>query len=451
MTAGQDQFARRGVRLSVCYCPTGVIGMSQQTSSPADSRSAQVHPDGDKDLAVEPAPTADSPKVEDKVPDVVRVACRWTAATGRPTAFYLLAEGNPAEDRPDVPITKKTVAQLASAVGDDQFDDLDLVIQSSGGDIHAAYQIVTLLRGRMSGHGELVACVLGKAQSSATLLCLGADRILLGESGALGPLDAQIRIGVTDVGTPDYASALHLLKGLNRLQRFSLETFDETAACLYEHNVNRSEDILRYSIEFSRAITAPLYERIESQNIGYWDQMLLTGEAYGCRLLKRGKLLTNDAELNRAEHIRQVLHHLVFDYPSHETVIDRDELVNELDLRAELIEPRLRSFARDFETCTSETLIALVYPPQAKAPFEATSGMSIADWKALDTNGGAREVSWANGEGRLLLRVGLYRQRIIPRNPWRESGKQARQGGPAAQYAVSHGQPRGEEQLGLRS
>lgn len=424
--------------------------MSQQTSSPADGSPAEAHPDGGKDLVVEPVPTTDSPQVEKKIPDVVRVACRWAAAIGRPTAFYLLAEGDPAEDRPDVPITKKTVAQLASAVGDDRFDDLDLVIQSSGGDIHAAYQMMSLLRGRMTGQGELVACVPGKAQSSATLLCLGADRILLGESGALGPLDAQIRIGVTEIGTPDYASALHLLKGLNRLQLFSLETFDEAAACLYEHNVSRNEDILKYSIEFSRAITAPLYERIESQNIGYWDQMLLTGEAYGCRLLKRGKLLRDDDELNTAEHIRQVAHHLVFDYPSHETVIDRDELVNELDLRADLIEPRLRPFAREFETCTSETLIALVYPPQTRAPFETSGKMSIADWKALDTDGGAREVSWSNGDGRFLLRVGLYRERIVPGNPWRESARQAGQGGPAAQYAVSHGQPRGEEHVDLR-
>src|SRR5215470_16827262 len=423
--------------------------MTQQASSPPGGGPLLAHPDGESGQLAERAPTEEIPPAN-KIPDVVRVACRWAGARRRPTAFYLLAEGDPAEDRPDVPITRKTVTQLAMALGNDQFDDLDLVIQSSGGDIHAAYQMMTLLRGRMSGEGELVACVPGRAQSSATLLCLGADKIMLGESGALGPLDAQIRIGVTDVGTPDYASALHLLKGLNRLQRFSLETFDEAAACLYEHNVSRNEDILRYSIDFSRAVTAPLFERIESQNIGYWDQMLLTGEAYGCRLLKRSKLLKDDAELNRAEHIRQVIHHLVFDYPSHETVIDRDELVNELDLSAELIEPRLRPFAREFETCTSETLIALVYPPQTQGPFETTNRMSIAEWKALDTDSGAREVSWSNDDGQFLLRIGLYRQQIVPGNPWRESARQAGQGGPAAQYAVSHGQPRGEEHLDLR-
>ncbi len=419
-----------------------MIGMSQQASSPPGTGPALAHADGESYQVAKLAPTKETPP-GNKIPDVVKVACRWAGARGRPTAFYLLAEGDPAEDRPDVPITTKTVAQVAMALGNDQFDDLDLVIQSSGGDIHAAYQVMTLLRGRMRGDGELVACVPGRAQSSATLLCLGADKILLGESGALGPLDAQIRIGVTDVGTPDYASALHLLKGLNRLQRFSLETFDEAAACLYEHNVSRNEDVLRYSIEFSRAVTAPLFERIESQNIGYWDQMLLTGESYGSRLLKRGKLLKDDAELNRAEHIRQVLHRLVFEYPSHETVIDCNELVDALDLRAELTEPGLRPFARDFATCTSETLIALVYPPGVETPFEATNEMSIADWKSLDTDLGAQEVSWPDDQGRFSMRVGLYRQKIVPRNPWRDSGRKHAQGGPAAQYAINEGQPRG--------
>jgi hypothetical protein len=415
--------------------------MSQEASSPLGERPVQAHPDGDKNQVVEPASAEVSPSAENKIPDVVRVACRFAGARGRPAAVYLLAEGNLAEDGHDVPITKKTVTQLANALGDDKFDDLDLIIQSSGGDIHAAYQMMTLLRKRMSGLGELVACVPGKAQSSATLLCLGADKILLGELGALGPLDAQIRIGVTDAGTPDYTSALHLLKGLNRLQKFSLETFDEAAVCLYDHNVSRNEDILKYSIEFSRAITAPLFERIESQNIGYWDQMLLTGEAYGRRLLKRGKLIKDDAELNPADRIAQVVHRLVFEYPSHETVIDCDELVNALDLKAELMEPRLRPFVREFATCNSETLIALVYPPDTKAPIKTTEETSIIDWKSLDTDRGAQEVSWSNGEGRFSMRAGLYRQKIVSRNPWRESARRTAQGGSAAQYAVNEGQP----------
>jgi hypothetical protein len=414
--------------------------MSQQVSNPMSEHPVPAHPDGGNGLRVEPATAKGSPPAEDKVPDIVRVACCWAAARGRPAAIYLLAEANLAENRPDVPLTKKTVTQMANALGDDQFDDLDLVIQSSGGDIHAAYQMMSLLRGRMSGQGELVACVPGKAQSSATLLCLGSDKILLGELGALGPLDAQIRVGVTDAGTPDYASALHLLKGLNRLRQFSLETFDEAAVSLYDHNVSRTEDILKYGIEFSRVVTAPLFERIDSQNIGYWDQMLLTGEAYGQRLLEGGHLIRDVPELSRTEHIAKVVHRLVFDYPSHDTVIDRNELYGKLDLNTELIEPRLWPFARQFSACNSETLIALVYPLSAKAPVSTVDSMSMADWKKLDTKRGAREISWANGEGRFLVRVGLYRQKILARNPWGQSARRPTREGSATQYTVNQGQ-----------
>lgn len=410
--------------------------MPEHESIPAGEGVVLTHPDGDLNRGAKPVPEAEIRPKENKLPAIVHVACQWAAARGRPTAVYLLAEGNLAEDRHDVPITRQTVIQMANALGDDRFDKLDLLIQSSGGDIHAAYQMMSLLRGRMSDSGELVACVPSKAQSSATLLCLGTDRILLGELGALGPLDAQIRSGVTDVGTPDYISALHLLKGLSRLQRFSLETFDEAAACLYGHNVSRSEDILKYGIEFSRAITAPLFERIESQSIGSWDQMLLTGEEYGKRLMERGKLVEDTADLDRTEYIAQVVHKLVFDYPSHETVIDCEVLAGRLHLRAELMELGLRSVARQFPACNSETLIALVYPPGTESPIRTTEGMSIADWKSLDISDGAREVAWSNGEGQFSMRVGLYRQKVVSRNPWGKSGRRTGPGEPETEYAA---------------
>ena len=389
----------------------------------------------DAGSAREPDLTA-APDELKTVPDIVRVACQFAGARGRPAAIYLLAEGDPAGDRRDVPITKRTVGQLAGALGDDRFRDLDVVIHSSGGDIHAAYQMMSLLRGRMTGNGELVACVPQKAYSSATLLCLGTDRILLGELGSLGPLDAQIRVGVTDVGTPDYTSALHLLKGLNRLRQFSLDTFNEVAARLYDRRVLRNEDLLKYGIEFTRAITAPLFERIESHKIGYWDQMLQTGELYGCRLLQRGNLVKDAGDLDRHEHIRQILHRLVYDYPSHESVIDRDELAHRLDLRAELFPKELEPIAGDFPSWASETLVMLVYPPGMETPFTtAPPELTLEEWRSLSLDSDTREASWSSDEGLFSMRVGLYRPKLpAARNPWRDPEAPSASAGPATQF-----------------
>lgn len=407
--------------------------MAKQTSTLRYEPSVQGYVNGARKPNGKPRSAA-----EKKVPDIVEVACRFAAARRRPAAIYLLAEGDLSEDRPDMPITRRTVDQLANALQDDRFRDLDLVIQSSGGDIHAAYQMMLLLRGRMTRKGGLVACVPGKAQSSATLLCLGADKILLGELGTLSPLDAQIRSGVTDIGTPDYTSALHLLKGLNRLQQFSLDAFEETAARLYDHHVCRGDDLLKYSIAFTQAIMSPLFERIESHRVGYWDQMLQTGEYYGCELLNRGSLIKNVRGLDREEHIRRVLHRLVYYYRSHESVIDCDELARELDLRAKLMPIELRPIVRDFASCASETLIMVVYPPGLETPFETVlPEMTLAEWKSLSgrSDAGARATSWASDAGVFSMRVGLYRPKIMPgRNPWRESVRRITDSGPAAQY-----------------
>ncbi|MDQ4132646.1 MAG: hypothetical protein M3179_05430 [Actinomycetota bacterium] len=388
------------------------------------------------------AATEKTAAADKQVPEVVKAACRFSAARGRPAAVYLLGEGSAAQGTPDTPITKRTVIQLAASLDDNfAFDDLDVVIQSSGGDIHAAYQMMSLLRGRMSGAGELVACVPRKAQSSATLLCLGCDRIALDELGALGPLDAQIRVGLTDVGTPDYSSALHLLKGLSRLQEFSLDTLNQAAALLYDKRVRRNDDILKYGIEFSRGITAPLFERIESHKIGYWDQMLKTGESYGRRLLRRGKLLDEAPDQDRELQIERVIRQLVNDYPSHEYVIDVKEL-SELSLKADHLRGPARSAAREFARSSSETLIMVVYPPGSRRPesMDQAAETTVREWNGFggDT---AHDVAWTDDHAdRFVMRVGLYGRPITSsRNPWRHPVTTG--DGPATQYFAGDDDP----------
>lgn len=372
------------------------------------------------------------------VPAVVTAACEFARARGRPAMFYLLGEGDDQEHRPDVPITKRTVEQLASALDDDgPFQDLDLVIQSSGGDIHAAYQIMTLLRAHMRSDGNVVACVPRRAASAAMLLCLGADQIMLGETGTLSPLDAQIKMGVTSAGTPAYTSALYLLKGLDRLREFSLETFTKFAERLYAENPERSEEILLdSSISFTRAIMAPLLTRIDSPNLGYWDQMLATGEVYARLLLGGSGLVDAPNDDEKTKRVAQVVHDLVNKYPSHTMVIDSHQ-ARELGLRADILDDDLGGIARNFSACSSETLIMIVYPPNAnlKAPFDDAREISLEEWPEVGQDSRARKVIWTCEGQRFTMRVGLYRAKIRPANPWRDWPSQARHDGPSSAWS----------------
>jgi len=68
-----------------------------------------------------------------------------------------------------------------------------LMISSPGGDGLAAERIANVCR-CYSGTGKYLAIVVGKAKSAATMVCLGAEKILMGPSAELGTIDPQVVI-----------------------------------------------------------------------------------------------------------------------------------------------------------------------------------------------------------------------------------------------------------------
>lgn len=272
---------------------------------------------------------------------VLETAFRFASTRGRPAAFFFLAENEP--------IGTRTVRALGKSIGDRTFDELDLVIQSSGGDIHAAYQLISFLRQRA---GKLHACVPLFARSAATLLCVGADTIALDEMAAVGPLDAQIYQGITDGGRPDYKSALNQFKSLERLRGFSLESLRAASEVLWDREVRRTEDILKYGMEFVRVTSEPLLGKIESHKLGDYGQALAIGEEYGRRLLRR---LPGLSDARREEVVRRLVH----GYPSHEYVIDCQELA-ELGFTARLFEDKESVAARELANLDSPRLVGLI-------------------------------------------------------------------------------------------
>ena len=110
-------------------------------------REAKAPPQGE----VVVARTDEQRSRENQVPDIAAAACCFAAARQRPAAVYLLGEGSAVDGIADTPITTRSASRLAAALGDARgFEQLDLVVHFSGGDIHAAYQMMTLLRGRMT-------------------------------------------------------------------------------------------------------------------------------------------------------------------------------------------------------------------------------------------------------------------------------------------------------------
>jgi len=91
---------------------------------------------------------------------------------------------------------------------------LVLMVSSPGGDGLAAERIVNACRA-YSGTGDYWALVPGKAKSAATIICMGASKILMSQASELGPVDPQI-IKKED-GILKAFSAHNLVTGYDRL------------------------------------------------------------------------------------------------------------------------------------------------------------------------------------------------------------------------------------------
>jgi ClpP class serine protease len=67
--------------------------------------------------------------------------------------------------------------------------DVDLLLQSPGGDIEAAEKIVYMCR-EIAGQFRVI--VPEYAKSAATLIALASDEVIMGLASELGPIDAQL-------------------------------------------------------------------------------------------------------------------------------------------------------------------------------------------------------------------------------------------------------------------
>lgn len=223
-------------------------------------------------------------------------------ARGRPAVFLVL---------PNQSIELTHAMQLRTLLADRQFEELDVVIHSGGGDIHAAYLIAELLRSHTTG--TLTACVPLYAKSAATLICIAADSIVLDEIAQLGPLDTQI-LREEKGGKREFQSALNPFKTLAELKRIALDTLDDAVKLIGPRSGLVVGESLEHAIHFVQVTVGSLFNPNSADKLGDSSRALSIGIEYGYRLLSRlGKQTA-------------IVDKLVYGYPSHDYVIDHHEL-----------------------------------------------------------------------------------------------------------------------------
>lgn len=213
-----------------------------------------------------------------------------------------------------VEVSSPSVLKIEQILREKKFKELDVLLQTNGGDIHAAYNIVKLLRKSASTVNIIVPWF---AKSAGTLISLCGDKIIMSDISELGPLDTQI--AESRRGDVEYRSALNGFKALEQVQAHALENIDLATKMILQNSGLKMSEAIDLAIKFSGETSACLYNQLDPMDIGEYKRALEIAERYGHIILLRYMKWSK-------EKAHSVSMSLIYDYPSHDSIIDKEEL-----------------------------------------------------------------------------------------------------------------------------
>lgn len=209
-----------------------------------------------------------------------------------------------------------------------------MVLSTYGGDPNAGYRIA---RAAIHHYGTKNFRILIPTfcKSAGTLICIGADSLVMADQAELGPLDVQLR---KQDELFQQSSGLDILRGVTYLQDEALQSFKA-----YLMDINGGSGLsTKVASEISSKLVIGLYEPLFAQvdpvKLGEMNAALQIARHYGERLNEKSSSMKGDS-----------LNTLIMGYPTHGFVIDRSEartLFKQVDKPNEL-EEVLCKFVRD--------------------------------------------------------------------------------------------------------
>lgn len=201
------------------------------------------------------------------------------------------------------------VSDVLEAIGSQRKRNAGLFLNTYGGDPHAAYRIARAL-----GHhyDQLTLYVFGPCKSAGTLLAIGFNCIVIGNRGELGPMDIQL---ANREEILEYNSALDMIQAMSWLQKHAKSAFKDFLGDMRHKERLNTKFASETARQLTQGLFSGLYAHMDPVRLGYVQRAMLITEAYGLRLHDRSKILQS----------ADALHTLVYDYPTHDFVIDRSE------------------------------------------------------------------------------------------------------------------------------
>jgi hypothetical protein len=187
---------------------------------------------------------------------------------------------------------------------------IEILLHSSGGHPQYAYAVMKFFPRRFREVNVLVPI---RAKSAATLMCLGANKVFMGELAELGPIDIQIDDPV-EQGAKSF-SPLDEFKSIEFMREQAIEWMHYYAVVMHKEYGISIKEGLKDSVPLVTNLLRPLFEQIEPLEMGGNRRALSIAEEYATRMLA----------LTGNKGAKDIVHRLVWEYPSHDFWMDIEE------------------------------------------------------------------------------------------------------------------------------
>lgn len=197
---------------------------------------------------------------------------------------------------------------------------LVIFLDTSGGNIYSSVKILDVLRTKYS---EIVIAIPQEAKSSGTLMCCGADGLIMSPVSELGPLDKPM---IHPANETARISALDIVKSIDGM----LDTAEEREK-EFARELNRELGVpIKQSLEFASdsisKLISPMLCREDVKIYNQAKRLLAIAEKYATELLNKYMLKYIKSEKLREKIARLIIRQLVWLYPDHSYAIRRSEL-----------------------------------------------------------------------------------------------------------------------------
>lgn len=130
-----------------------------------------------------------------------RLVIEYNKYTGRYLLIYASDLNKAKQGVPDIPMDQDDFYNIQDILRESTESKIDVYIETPGGSGESAEEIARFLHNKFD---EVNFVVASEAKSAGTILVLSGDNIYMTETGSLGPIDAQAKIGRTIQSAYDY-------------------------------------------------------------------------------------------------------------------------------------------------------------------------------------------------------------------------------------------------------